>query len=143
MVVPVSTLEALAEGAPGSPDRVAAWMDAQRGEVFAQVFQRVEGGWTPTTTAVSAPPAVALELQAGELTGAVFHGDGAIRYRDVLIGERGSPVRISDAVAPLAGPVGRLAAAHADRAVLPHAVVPIYVRRSDAEIARNRHPGGG
>jgi len=34
--------------------------------------------------------------------------------------------------------VGLIAAAYPERAVLPHAVVPIYVRRPDAELARSR-----
>src|SRR5688500_11941612 len=44
LVVPVSALEALAAAAPGHSPRIAAWMDAQRGEVFAQVFERRPGG---------------------------------------------------------------------------------------------------
>jgi hypothetical protein len=38
----------------------------------------------------------------------------------------------------LAGLVGQIAAENPSRAVLPHAIVPIYVRRSDAELARAR-----
>ena len=133
-VVPVSTLEALAEAAPGSPVKVAAWMDAQRGEVFAQVFRRVTGRWTPVTDAVSAPPALAVDLHGRELSDAVFHGDGAVRYR-AQIGHFGPVI---DAVSPLAGAIGRIAAAQPGRAVLPHGIVPIYVRRPDAEIARDR-----
>ena len=34
--------------------------------------------------------------------------------------------------------VGLIAAEDPERAVLPHAVVPIYVRRPDAELARSR-----
>lgn len=140
-VVPVSTLEALAASAAGPAARIAAWLDAQRGEVFAQVFHRDRDALRPLTDALSVPPAAALELHARELEGASFHGDGAIRYRAQIVAGRGPSVHVLDAVSPLAGAIGRIAAAHQDRAVLPHAIVPIYVRRPDAEIARDRRSG--
>jgi tRNA threonylcarbamoyladenosine biosynthesis protein TsaB len=64
-VAGVSTLAALAAGAPGAVPVI----DAQRGEVFTLL------GDTP---AVLAPPDLPLE------TGAVCVGDGAVRYRSVL-----------------------------------------------------------
>jgi hypothetical protein len=39
---------------------------------------------------------------------------------------------------PLAAVIARLALARPDRAVAPHAVVPIYIRKPDAELARDR-----
>ena len=65
-IVPVSTLEAIAVAAPEGPVKVAAWMDAQRGEVFAQVFEREAGQARPLTDAISAAPAVVLAA-AGRL----------------------------------------------------------------------------
>ena len=38
--------------------------------------------------------------------------------------------------AALAAEAARIAALHPERAVTPHAIVPIYVRRPDAELAR-------
>jgi hypothetical protein len=38
----------------------------------------------------------------------------------------------------LAGAIARIAAAQPHRAVPPHAIVPVYVRKSDAELARER-----
>ena len=65
----------------------------------------------------------------------VFIGDGATRY-EAMIRERFGPgTRILPAP-PLAGIIGRLAAATPDRAVLPHAVIPIYIRRPDVELTR-------
>ena len=46
--------------------------------------------------------------------------------------------QVRDWVPRLAAAIGLIAARHPDRAVLPHAIVPIYVRRPDAEIARDR-----
>lgn len=139
-VVPVSTLEALAVSAPGDAPRIAAWLDAQRGEVFAQVFERASAAVRPITDAVAAKPAVAIELQRGELGGSLFHGDGALRYRDHIVSALGT-VPLSESVPPLAGAIALLAGRQTDRAVLPHAIVPIYVRRPDAEIARDRRHG--
>src|SRR5690606_1492249 len=71
-VVPVSTLEAIAEASGART--VAAWMDAQRGEVLAQVFERQDGIEHPRTDPINAPPRIALELHHEALAGAEFHG---------------------------------------------------------------------
>lgn len=143
-IVPVSTLEAIAVAADDAPARVAAWMDAQRGEVFAQVFEREAGraAARAVTDAVAAAPALALERDAAWLDGAAFEGDGAVRYGEQIAAVRGSGARIPSHVPLLAGAVGRIASHAPERAVLPHAVIPIYVRRSDAELARDRRRNG-
>jgi tRNA threonylcarbamoyladenosine biosynthesis protein TsaB len=140
-VVPVSTLEALAAASGAS--RTAAWLDAQRGEVFAQVFERSQpaGSFEPRTPPVSAAPDAALEMQADDLDCAAFHGDGALKFRDVIHARLGSAVEIVDPVRPLAGAIGKLAHDRPDRGVAPHAIMPIYVRRPDAELARDRRGG--
>jgi tRNA threonylcarbamoyladenosine biosynthesis protein TsaB len=139
-VVPVSTLEALA-AASGAP-RAAAWLDAQRGEVFAQVFEQTSGvSYEARGAAISAAPDAALDVQAADLDGAVFHGDGALKFRDAIQVRLGGAARIIDPVHPLAGAIAQLAHAHPERAVVPHAIVPIYVRRPDAELARERRDG--
>ena len=140
-VVPVSTLEALA--AASGAARAAAWLDAQRGEVFAQVFEQHSGArYEARNAAVSAAPGAVLELHAGDLDGAVFHGDGALKFRDAIHARLGGAVGIVDPVRPLAGAIGRLAHDDPERAVAPHAIMPIYVRRPDAELARERRTGG-
>ena len=52
-----------------------------------------------------------------------------------------SSVRLLDAV-PLAATIAQIAHAHPERATLPHAIVPLYVRRTDAELARDRRDRG-
>jgi tRNA threonylcarbamoyladenosine biosynthesis protein TsaB len=140
-VVPISTLEALA-AASGAP-RTAAWLDAQRGEVFAQVFEQGSGfSYRARHAAISAGPDAVLEMQAPDLDGTVFHGDGALKFRDAIQARLGGGVEIVDPVRPLAGAIGRVAHEHPERAVAPHAIMPIYVRRPDAELARERRSGG-
>lgn len=142
-VVAVSTLQAIAAAAPPGSSAVSAWMDAQRGEVFAQVFDRSGAADVPRplTEAVSGAPADVLALHAGALEGATFHGDGSVRYREIIASVRGRDAVVAAAPVPLAGAIGRLASGLSDRAVLPHAIVPIYVRRPDAELARDRRAG--
>jgi tRNA threonylcarbamoyladenosine biosynthesis protein TsaB len=138
-IVPVSALDALAqvalEQAPRTP-RIAVWIDAHRGEVFSAVY---DAAGEPLGSPAALPPGDTLHAWHDLLgTGpVVWTGDGALRYQDTITAALGSRASIL-APPPLAAPVGRLAAREPDRAVLPHAVVPIYVRRPDAELARER-----
>ena len=139
-VVPVSTLEAVAFATDDPPEYIGTWVDAQRGEVFAQLFvHRI-----PRGEAFSAPPEIVLESWGREIAlgNVAFHGDGAVRYSERIRAVIGPFARVADAARPLAGAIGRIAAAEPQRAVLPHAIVPIYVRRPDAELARARREGG-
>jgi tRNA threonylcarbamoyl adenosine modification protein YeaZ/ribosomal-protein-alanine acetyltransferase len=142
-VVPVPTLEALALAATahaGAEDHVvAAWMDGQRGEVFGAWY---EAGGGQTVTEIQRPVAG----KPGTILGAwalpvdrpvLFIGDGAIKYRDLLVETFGPRARIVSPP-PLAATIARLAFEQPHRAVFPHEIVPVYVRRSDAELARER-----
>ena len=138
-VVAVSSLEALARAGTNARRPVAAWMDAQRGEVFAALY--APDGCDPLIEAQSAPPEVVLDLWRKaaevEVDRAVFIGDGAVRYRELIVSRYGDGAQVM-ATPPLAGLIGEIAAANPQRAVLPHAVVPIYIRKPDAELARAR-----
>jgi tRNA threonylcarbamoyladenosine biosynthesis protein TsaB len=136
-VVPVPTLEALARAGRNGVNRVAPWMDAQRGEVFAAIY--AADGALVDIEASSETPERTLDRWSQPLSVEPlrFIGDGALRYREIV--ERMAPAAdIVDPVPPLAGFIGIIASQSPQRAVLPHAVVPIYVRRSDAELARVR-----
>jgi tRNA threonylcarbamoyladenosine biosynthesis protein TsaB len=102
----------------------AVWIDAWRGEVYAAAYDRGRMVGEP----VVAPPDSAPRAAA-------FIGDGAVRYRDLLGADR-----VIAPTPPLAGAVARLAHARAARGELPppHAIRPLYVRRPDAELARER-----
>ena len=165
LVVPISTFEALAgfrlarsvrlkaEAPGGEPPSVlrppssaatAVWIDAHRGEVFATLYDA--DGTDVLQPPTSLPPGATLDAWADALAGRElvrFAGDGAIRYRETVEARLGPRAEVPDAVPPLAGAIGLLAASDPGRAVRPHAVVPLYVRRSDAELARDRRPPGG
>jgi len=156
-VVPISTFEALAADfrlkaeatrggvTGGRVTRVGVWVDAHRGEVFATLY--AGDGTTVLEPPTSLPPGETLDAWAAALDGLDtlrFAGDGAIRYRAAIDARLGPRADVAAAVPPLAGTIGRLAAREPGRAVTPHAVVPLYVRRSDAELARDRgRPAGG
>jgi tRNA threonylcarbamoyladenosine biosynthesis protein TsaB len=152
-VVPVSTFEAVAAAAPRADDHIGAWVDAQRGEVFAQLLKRgpgprdgAAGGFLNlegVRPPLSATPEAVLEAwrEGNAFDRLTFHGDGALRYADRIRSVVGASARIAHRVELLAGAIGRIAASQPERAVTPHAIVPVYVRRPDAELARARRGG--
>jgi tRNA threonylcarbamoyladenosine biosynthesis protein TsaB len=163
LVVPVTALEALGQcgariaAAAGGPDAdsdaiVGAWMEAYRGEVFGALY-RVRGlraSARPEAVgadlfdleeiagpSVAAPAALAAEwatlARSSPLT---IIGDAVPTFEAVLRAQW-PDARLVDAV-PLAAVIAQLAAAEPERAVRPHAIVPVYVRRTDAELTRDR-----
>jgi tRNA A37 threonylcarbamoyladenosine modification protein TsaB len=71
----------------------------------------------------------------------LFTVDGAAMYRATISAALGNRAEFTEPVAPLlAGAMGTLAAREfrAGQRPLPHAIRPLYVRRSDAELARDR-----
>jgi tRNA threonylcarbamoyladenosine biosynthesis protein TsaB len=130
-VVPVGSLEALAEGARGgSPERpVAAVIDARRGEVFAAVF-------APDGAPLLAPAALAPEALAERLAGFTERplavGDGAVRFAQEL-------ASAGAAVPPAGASVHRLSAVHICRLAAERepadrdALLPAYLREPDAK----------
>jgi tRNA threonylcarbamoyladenosine biosynthesis protein TsaB len=145
-IVAISALEALAHARSADARAgavIAAWMDAHRRDVFAALY-RVTAA--PPFTAgrletIEGPsvgdPAATLARWIDELgVEPMFVGDGAAMYaseiRSAIVGAR--------VIAPpdLAGTIGRLAVARASDALDPGSVRPLYVRRPDAEIARDK-----
>ncbi len=150
-VVGISALEALAHHASRdlrAGTVMAAWMDAHRREVFAALYRvsaadlfeddRLAVLQSPTV----GDPAAILTRWRRDLTDqtAVFAGDGAVLYAKV-IAQQSETARVV-APPPLAGAIGRLAIVRARRggAVDPADIQPLYVRRPDAELARERKP---
>jgi tRNA threonylcarbamoyladenosine biosynthesis protein TsaB len=142
-IVPVSTLDALAAASGHGDGLVGVWMDAQRGQVYAALYS----GSTLAPEAILPPsaaqPLATLEAWAASTSEPIrLIGDGAVRYVDVVRTVLGTRATVLPHP-PLAGVIGRLACAHPERAVAAHGVVPVYVRRPDAELARLRRGGDG
>ena len=147
-LVGVSALDALAQlGSRGRREgaRIAAWMDAHRRDVFAALYsvsdaplfsdERIVEREGPTV----GDPAATLARWAERPH--VFIGDGASMYEAVIRRD----VDDADVLPPplLAGAIGRIAARRAARAdrvetIDAAGVQPLYVRRPDAEIDREK-----
>jgi tRNA threonylcarbamoyladenosine biosynthesis protein TsaB len=134
-IVPVSALDALALAAADGVTAIAAWMDAHRGQVFAALYDA--SGSRVVLEPSSLAPGATLDVWEDVVRGQAvrFVGDGAVRYRGVLRDRLGPLVEVIDGP-PLAPVIGRIALRAPERGVRPHAVVPIYIRRPDAELAK-------
>jgi tRNA threonylcarbamoyl adenosine modification protein YeaZ len=204
-VIGVSALDALAWEAwavrRDEERYVIAWMDAQRGEVFAAHYDardflsiersgegepngrgpqrassarwgasgepltaeggptrvarpigeagpssHMEGvGFSPAVSEpiVGTPDAVLKLMDIGVADTVLSIGDGAVRYRAELEARFPGHCRVIDMPAALAPAVARIGRRRAERgeAGPPHALQPLYVRRPDAELERQRRSG--
>jgi tRNA threonylcarbamoyladenosine biosynthesis protein TsaB len=119
--------------------RIAAGVDAWRGDVYATLF---EDG-RPIDDPIVAKPSHLLDTLAprGFANDVLFIGDGAETYKDLIMSRLGQAARIADPCTPLLAAVIAMLATidyKSGHRPPPHAIRPIYVRRSDAELARDR-----
>jgi tRNA threonylcarbamoyladenosine biosynthesis protein TsaB len=145
----VSALDAVALTAremPAAPPSVAVWRDAARGEVFGAVYLWPEGG-SADPAPLAGPPVVGTpgrllaDWEPSLPEGTLFAGDGARRYADIIT--TGGRFEVGPHAPLLAGPLGRIgrARALAGQSGPPHALQPLYVRRPDVELERERRAG--
>src|ERR1051326_1139722 len=127
----ITTLQALAWKTGLCNVLIAPMIDARRGDIYGAVYRRIVTGGAFDTLIEEQAPAV---LKPGEWLAAlppgplVFCGDGTTRYRRLL--EQGQG-RIQTIDLYLASTIAELAA---DPNAGP--LTPLYVRKPDAEIAR-------
>jgi tRNA threonylcarbamoyladenosine biosynthesis protein TsaB len=140
-VVPVCSLEVLAAGmeaigAAGDAPRLPV-IDARRGEAFSALFDHAGGERWP---AFVAPPEELATRIATLDSPPIAAGDGSLRFRRQL---EDAGARVPDE----RDQAHRLAARHlcrlaADREpVEPRRIEPMYLRRPDAELWRERQHG--
>lgn len=148
-VIGVPALDALAHVASldlAAGALVAAWMDAHRREVFVALYR--------VTAAPPFDPARLEELDPASVgdpgsvltrwtrfsahVPPVFVGDGAVLYAGHIRAVHPDAAVVEPG--PLAGAIGRLAVGHARNgaAIDPAAIRPLYIRRPDAEVARDK-----
>ena len=132
----VSALDALARvGEPeASGQRIATWVDAWRGEVYAALYDGVREIEAPV---VATPDDILSRLRG---TPSFLIGDGARTYQDKIREAMGEDGRIAAQPTPLlAGIIATLGGvlASAGAYAPPHAIRPLYVRRTDAELVRD------
>ena len=137
-LIGVSAFDALARLAVAT--RVATWVEAWRGEVYAALY---EDGVEVEPATVEHPDRLLERLSAQR--GIVFIGGGAQTHRDAILAALGDGARIAEPVAPLlAGTIALMAgeSARAGHQPPPHAIRPLYVRRPDAGAASDARPVG-
>ena len=144
-VAPVSALEALAHDASRGLDAgslVAAWIDARRLDVYSALYRVADGPLFSAARLVEVdPPSVARPAETLERWRSRF-GVPAVVAADPAIAcaaEAAATARVVG-LPLLAGTIGLLAVDRATRGetVDPAGVQPLYVRRPDAEMARER-----
>ena len=145
-IVGIPSLDVLAFGVRRTPRTIAAVIDARRGEVFWALYRPVPGGVARDGEFRVGPPDH-LVAELGALDDHVLAvGNGAILYREDLaaVGARLEFASVADGH-PHASSLVELAAPRLERD--EHAswadVVPLYLRRSDAEIAWDERARGG
>jgi tRNA threonylcarbamoyladenosine biosynthesis protein TsaB len=141
----VSALDALALSAqlkinddPRS-GAIAVWMDAQRHEVFAALYGAADLNCLDGPM-VASPANIHARWRPFLERGRVwFVGDGAVAYRGI-ISPAPDRMTVIDPTPMIAPAVAVLAAREtaAGRLGGPEAVRPLYVRRPDAELGRDR-----
>lgn len=140
-MVGLGSLDVLAYSVRYARERICAVLDAKRGEVFWSFYRSVPGGVTrETEPSVGPPERLAAELEASpEET--LLVGGGALMHRRVLERDATGVDFASTANAfPLAVWLLELAVPrfHREETASPHEIVPLYLRKSDAEINWDR-----
>lgn len=138
-VIPVSSLQSVALNAAASSETVWSLLDARKGEVYAGAYRIVNG--LPVTAVdeqVASIDSVLDQVQGPS----VFVGPGAQVYRDAIEAACGDQARFLPSAANLPrATMCALLALHEYRqqgGVAPYELSPVYLRKSEAEIARER-----
>jgi tRNA threonylcarbamoyladenosine biosynthesis protein TsaB len=144
-IVGIGSLDVLAFGVGTTRRRIGAVLDARRGEVFFAFYRSVPGGVVREGEyRVDRPEALGAELLA-RAEDVLLVGNGAILYRQELE-EPGA--RVAFAPAALATPwASALVEIAAPRFIREETnrltdVVPLYLRKTDAEIAWDQRARG-
>jgi tRNA threonylcarbamoyladenosine biosynthesis protein TsaB len=140
-VIPIASLDLLAYPLRYARRLVVATIDARRQELYWAMYRQVPGGVQRVSEyELAEPDDLVAEIEArGE--DALVCGDGALRFADAFapLGRRvelAGPAHASPSLTALA----ELARARYEREdfCAPSEVLPMYLRRSDAELAWDR-----
>jgi tRNA threonylcarbamoyladenosine biosynthesis protein TsaB len=141
-LVGISPLAALAASLPFCRRKVWAALDAKRGQVFAACYDLTSGFPAALTSEMALTPEQWLERV---LEPAVFVGEGAIRYWNLLLEKLGDKALVAPAACCLikAGTAGALAYNALDKGIADTAqsLMPVYMRQADAKLPLKKTPG--
>ncbi len=135
-MIGITSLDLLAFPLRHADRTVAAVIDARKGELFYAFYRPVPGG----VQRVTEPAVGKVDDLVGELMArgqnVVCVGDGALRYRDEIVGGANCDFAEQFVSYPSAAPLVQLAHARALREdwVNPWEIQPLYLRAPDAQI---------
>jgi tRNA threonylcarbamoyladenosine biosynthesis protein TsaB len=139
-VIPIPSLDLLAYPLRHSHRLVVPAIDARRNELYYALYLTVPGGVQRASDyEVGSPDDLAAELDArGEE--ALLCGDGALRFASVFDDVKGTELAGPAHAAPSLASLSELAIARYEREEFcaPDDVLPLYLRKSDAELAWDR-----
>jgi tRNA threonylcarbamoyladenosine biosynthesis protein TsaB len=138
----LNSLEILAAAAfdAGWPGTVVPVIDGRRGEVFTAHYARGSVPFAPVELSApsrSASERVALEIESVDDRAVLACGDGALRYRDLLVGAKQVSVAGDSLASPHPGALVSLAVARLASGAQPVGgaeVEPLYLRDADVRI---------
>ena len=153
-VIGISVFDVLAEigtiMAKGcsKPRWIVPWIDGKRGEVFSAIYgletirDGLDAHWAIRVKPIAATPDVVLDQWTAELANqsSWFIGDAVPLYESILKNRLGPNSRTIFEIPPLAEQIALMASSDSwiGQITSPHALRPLYVRRPDAELARDR-----
>jgi tRNA threonylcarbamoyladenosine biosynthesis protein TsaB len=139
-MIPIPSLDLLAHPLRHSHRLVVPAIDARRNELYYALYLTVPGGVQRASDyEVGSPDDLAAELEArGEE--ALLCGDGALRFASVFDDVKGTELAGPAHAAPSLASLSELAIARYEREEFcaPDDVLPLYLRKSDAELAWDR-----
>lgn len=137
-IVSVPTLEAFAWNFPYSAYPVCLMLDARKNEVYAAVLRWRGEGFERIMSETSIKPS---DLAKGIEGPAIFAGEGASLYREVIVEVKGGDAIFPAPPLMVPSPsnvahVGLMKALNGEFSE-PIGLVPFYIRKSEAEIKMN------
>ena len=139
-MIPVPSLDLAAYPLYHANGIVVAALDARRGEVYYAIYQCVPGGIQRISDyALASPKDVVCELEARK-SEVLLCGDGIFAYRETFAElDRATLAEVGHGSPDLAALLHLAVSRHErEEFVAPADVMPLYLRKSDAEIERDR-----
>ncbi len=139
-VIPIASLDLIAYPLRHSSALVVPVVDARRNEVYYSLYRPVPGGLQRVSAYEIGTPADVVGELHSRRGDAIVAGDGAARFREVFADLDRVELAGASYAAPSLAALIELATGCYEREqfVPPSDVTPLYLRRSDAEIALER-----
>ncbi len=134
-VIPITAFEAWVEKFSCHNGWIAPWIDARRNEVYHTLLYRGPEVITTLLPAGVGRPELILPLMSHKEV--LFVGDGALHYRDKIEAQNRAGSRVEESDLYLGRAMARVAwrKYQTGKITTPAEISPIYLRKSDAELA--------